>query len=77
MSKDVRIKECCGLGWLALWVFLLLFAAYSMDKSIARLARSLETLVEKQTVLMEKIVEREAGEETEEGLNFELLKNVR
>lgn len=52
-EKNIRIKECCGLGWLALWVFLLLFSSYSIEGKLGRIAKALDGLVKQQQKLNE------------------------
>ena len=40
MSEDVRVTNCAGLGWLALWTFLIWFTLIGINNHLRSIAKS-------------------------------------
>jgi len=55
----VRAKEVCGLGWCALWLFIMMICMWNMDENINKLSKSVVNLVKshnRMTVALENAI---------------------
>ena len=45
MSEPVRVTDCAGLGWLALWTFLIWFTLMGINTHLRSIAKSQRQIV--------------------------------